>query len=65
MQAHYTICLGIFGDKNISILPNKFVPNSVFSYAVPPFLYISNVTMSVTTHFPENSISYIFILDIL
>jgi len=56
--------LGIFWDKNISILPNKFVPKGVFSYAVEPFLDHQFMTMSVTTHFPENSISYIFILDI-
>jgi hypothetical protein len=33
-----TKCLGIFWDKNISILPNEFVPNGVFSYAAEPFL---------------------------
>ena len=47
---------GIFWDKNISILPNRIVPMSVFSYAVTPFLYSLIVTMSVTTHFPENFI---------
>jgi hypothetical protein len=52
------------GIKIVSILPNIFVPNSGFSYAVPPFLDIWFVTLSVTTLFPENFVLYFFILDI-
>jgi hypothetical protein len=52
------------GINFVSILPNFFVPNCVFSYAAEPFLDHLIVTMSVTTHFPENFVLYFFILDI-
>jgi hypothetical protein len=52
------------GINFVSILPNFFVPNCVFSYAVELFLDILFVTMSVTMHFSEFFILYFFILDI-